>query len=114
MSVYPPNEPSQYQQPYQAEETNLLAIISLISGILAWIGLFGLGGLVAVITGHMAKGQIASSAGRMTGDGLATAGLVLGYLNIAITLIGICLVVLIFAGLISGAAVCPFIFQPTY
>jgi hypothetical protein len=114
MSVYPPNEPSSYQQPYGPSETNLLSIISLISGILAWLGIFGLGGLVAVITGHMAKGQIASSAGRQTGDGLATAGLVLGYLNLALFVLGICLALLIFAGVISGAAICPFIFQPGY
>ena len=63
--------------------------------------------------GHVAKNQIRSSAGRMGGDGLATAGLVLGYLNIAITLIGLCLLVLVVTGVISGAVICPFLFNGT-
>src|SRR5512138_2150488 len=106
MSEYPPY----YSQQYPAAETNIWAVVSLISGILGWLGIVGLGGLAAVITGHIAKSQIRSSAGRMGGDGLATAGLVLGYLNIALAVFGICLVILVFAGVISGAAICPFIF----
>jgi hypothetical protein len=46
----------------------------------------------------------------MSGDGFATAGLILGYLNIALTIAGICLFVLITLGVISGAAICPFVF----
>jgi hypothetical protein len=114
MTVYPPNEQTPYNQSYQPAEINMLAIVSLISGILGWLGIFGLGGIVAVITGHMAKGQIATSGGRQTGDGLATAGLVLGYLNIAFFLLGLCLLGLIIAGVVSGAAICPFIFTSGY
>ncbi len=106
MSEYPPP----YSTQYSATETNIWAVVSLISGVLAWLGVFGLGGIAAVITGHIAKSQIRSSAGRMTGDGLATAGLVLGYLNLAMVVLATCLIVLIFAGVISGAAICPFIF----
>jgi hypothetical protein len=106
VSEYPPS----VSQQYPATETNVWAIVSLISGILGWLGVFGLGGLAAVIAGHVAKSQIRTSAGRMAGDGLATAGLVLGYLNLALTVLAICLFVLVFAGVISGAAICPFIF----
>lgn len=95
---------------YPATETNIWAVISLISGILSWLGVFGLGGLIAVVCGHVAKNQIANSGGRMTGDGFATAGLVLGYLNLALTLAGICLALLMLAGVISGAVFCPFFF----
>jgi len=98
---------------YQPTETNILAIVSLISAILGWVGVFGLGGLAAVITGHLAKGQIRESGGRVGGDGLATAGLVLGYLNLAFTLVVLCLVLLMIAGVISGAAICPFLFAPS-
>jgi len=65
--------------------------------------------VVAIITGHMARRQIKTSLGRQTGDGIATAGLVLGYLNLAFTVLGLCLAGLILTGVISGAAVCPFI-----
>ncbi len=106
MSEYPPP----YSTPYPAAETNVWAIISLISGILAWLGVFGLGGLAAVVCGHVAKSQIRANAGRQTGDGFATAGLILGYLNLALVVLGGCLAILVFAGVISGAAICPFIF----
>ena len=113
MSYEGPNPPS-YEAGYTAQETNIWAIVSLISGILGWLGIFGIGGIAAVIAGHVAKGQIRDSAGRMGGDGLATAGLVLGYLNLAITVLGICLFILMVAGVISGAVICPFLFNNSY
>lgn len=67
-----------------------MAIISLISGILGWSFVPFIGGIVAVITGHLAKKEIRESGGNLTGDGLATGGLVLGYANIAITVCAIC------------------------
>lgn len=106
MSEYPGTQP--YAQ--VPTETNVWAVVSLISAILSWIGVFGLGGIAAVICGHVAKNQIRASQGRMGGDGLATVGLVLGYLNIALAVMAVCLGVLVFAGVISGAAICPFIF----
>jgi hypothetical protein len=104
-----------YETTYPAYETSVMAIVSLISGILGWLGVFGLGGIIAVVTGHIAKNQIRDSAGRVGGDGIATAGLVLGYLNIAFAVLAVCLVVLVFTGVIAGAAVCPFLITtPTY
>ncbi len=112
MSEYPQSEyPQQEYTSSPFAETNILALISLISGVLAWLGLFGLGGLVAVVTGHIAKNQIRESMGQQTGEGVATAGLVLGYLNIVMTLLVLCLAVLMFAGVIGGFAVCPFVVE---
>jgi len=87
-------------------ETSGWAIFSLISGLLGWMGVFGVGGLAAIIAGHVAKSQIRSSQGRLGGDGLATAGLVLGYLNIGLAILGGCLLLLIFGGLISMPIFC--------
>jgi hypothetical protein len=95
-----------YPPPTMATTTSGWAIFSLIAGILGWLGVFGLGGIAAVIGGHIAKNQIRASAGSVSGSGLATAGLVLGYANIAISLIGLCLGVLIFAGAIAAPAIC--------
>lgn len=61
-------------------ETNGKAIASLVFGIL-W--LFGLGSLLAVILGHMAKKEIDRSEGRQSGRGIAVAGLILGWLGVA-------------------------------
>lgn len=91
-------------------ETSGWAIFSLISGILGWMGIFGIGGLAAIIAGHIAKNKIRSSQGRLGGDGFATAGLVLGYLNVGLAFFGICLTLLIFGGLISMPIFCvPFL-----
>lgn len=85
----------------QGKKTSTNAIISLISGALAWLGLFGLGGVLAVIFGHVAKKEIREANETIDGDGLATAGLVLGYSNLALTIVGACLAVLIIAGAIA-------------
>jgi hypothetical protein len=60
-------------------ETSGKAIFSLISGILFLIPPFS---LVAVIFGHLSLSEIRRSAGRLSGRGLAVAGLVLGYLGV--------------------------------
>jgi hypothetical protein len=85
-----------------------MAIISLIAGIVSWIMLPLIAGIAAVITGHMAKREIRESGGRLTGDGLATAGLVLGYLNLGVTVLGVCA----FLVLLALGVTMPFICFP--
>ena len=78
-----------------------LAIISLVAGILGLTVLFGVGSIVAVITGHMAKNEITKSDGSLGGSGMATAGLITGYVGIAL-LACICLIfALSFAGIFT-------------
>ncbi|MEA4907278.1 MAG: DUF4190 domain-containing protein [Chloroflexi bacterium] len=101
-----PEYETQSYTPSPGLPTSSNAIISLICGVLAWLGIFGLGGILAVIFGHIAKNEIRASNGVMGGDGLATAGLVLGYANIAIAVLGFCLFFLILAGIISSPLVC--------
>ncbi|MCX7043707.1 MAG: DUF4190 domain-containing protein [Gammaproteobacteria bacterium] len=79
--------------------TSNLAIISLVSGILGWTILPWVASLVAIVTGHMARAEIRRSAGTMEGDGLAVAGLVLGYAMVVISFIGLMLILLFFGGL---------------
>ncbi len=80
-------------------QTNALAIVSLVLGLLGWTLLPFLGSLGAVICGHIARAQIRSNPATMEGDGLAIAGLVLGWSLIIITLVSILAVVLFFGGL---------------
>ncbi|MFL5804239.1 MAG: DUF4190 domain-containing protein [Roseiflexaceae bacterium] len=63
------------------------AIVSLVFGILSWIGLFFIGGIVAVVAGHMARNEIRNSGGQIGGSGMAMAGLILGYANIALSVL---------------------------
>jgi hypothetical protein len=76
--------------------TSTLATIALILGALSWFLIPIIGGIGAVITGHMARNEIRRSGGQISGDGLALAGLVLGYLNVGLAglaVIGFCLLV---------------------
>jgi hypothetical protein len=78
--------------PYQQQlPTSGMATASLIMGILGWTLLPLLGSLIAIVTGHMAKSEIRNSMGQIGGDGLATAGLVLGYLSLGMFVCG-CLI----------------------
>lgn len=87
--------PSQQQfPPPVAAQTSTMAIVSLIAGILSWFMLPVVGAVVAVITGNMAKKEIRASGGLLTGDGLATAGLVLGWIQLGLTLVGVCVAVI--------------------
>jgi Domain of unknown function (DUF4190)/Domain of unknown function (DUF1707) len=79
-----PPAPVPYAFPAAIPETNGLAIASLTAGIL-WLG--WLGSIAAVIFGHVALAQIKRSNGRETGQGLAVAGLVLGWLGVGTLLL---------------------------
>src|SRR6516164_414969 len=74
---------SQPGRQYAAPETDGKAIGSLILGILAIFPFGFLAGIPAVVLGHMSKSSIAKSMGRLKGDGMATAGLIMGYFSVA-------------------------------
>lgn len=59
-------------------ETSGKAIVSLVTGL---IGIFPIC-VVAIIYGHLALSDIKKSAGRLSGRGMAIAGLVLGYMGV--------------------------------
>lgn len=91
----------QENNPGYVRQTSSLAVISLIAGIASYFIVPVLGALVAVITGGMAKKEILQSGGRITGFGMANWGLILGWINIALGLIGICIFLLTILGVIS-------------
>src|SRR5690606_41833540 len=63
-------------------------------GIVSWFILPLIGALAAIITGHMARAEIRREAGQIEGDGLAIAGLVLGYGQIALCVLAFIAIVL--------------------
>jgi hypothetical protein len=81
------------------KRTSTLAIVSLVSGILGWSLVPWIGSLVAIITGHMARAEIRRESDTVEGDGLAIAGLVLGWGAIAATILLVVLVFMFFGGL---------------
>ena len=81
-------------------ENNMLAIISLVAGILGWTLLPFLGSIAAVICGHLARADIRRAPTRYSGDGFAVAGLVLGWLGILFWLAVAFVFVAFFGGLV--------------
>ncbi len=85
-------------------QTSVLAVVSLVFGILGWTLLPFLGGIVAVICGHLARGEIRREPDRLEGDGMAVAGLVLGYASLVLGLLFLLAIFLFFGGLVWFAA----------
>jgi len=94
-----PAAPVPVAQPQWAK-TNSLAITSLICGVAQFM--FGpLATVPAVVCGHMARSQI-----RRTGEqgaGMALAGLVLGWVGVAFTVLVVIAIVLLVAAVSSGS-----------
>lgn len=80
-------------------QTSVLAVVSLVFGILGWNLLPFVGSVVAVICGHMARSEIRRSQCTLEGDGLAVAGLVMGYLIIGLSVLVVAALFLFFGGL---------------
>lgn len=83
----------------QVRQTSTLAVVSLVMGILGWTLLPFIGSVVAIITGHLARAEIRREPARLEGDGLALAGLVLGWLSVVLWVVGIVFVVMFLGGM---------------
>lgn len=98
-------QPSMQQTPPppHASETNTLAIISLVCGVLGWTLLPFLGSIGAIITGHLARAEIRRKP-HQQGDGMALAGLILGWVSIILAIGAVILIVVLFGGLAAFLA----------
>jgi len=82
--------------------TCTLAVVSLCFGIAAWTVLPFIGAIVAVICGHLARRDIRQTVSEpLDGDGLAVTGLVLGYAQLALSLLT-AIALLIFGSVLLG------------
>jgi Domain of unknown function (DUF4190)/Domain of unknown function (DUF1707) len=75
-----------YPYPRAGQRTNAMAIASLACGV-GQIFLWFIAGVPAIVFGHVARRQIRESG--EAGDGLALAGLILGYIGVLGPLIAI-------------------------
>ena len=89
----------------QPAQTSGTAIASLVFGIVSWVALPVIGALVAIICGHVARSEIRRvPIGTIEGDGMALAGLILGYVQLAFcVLLVIGIIMLVMFGLSLGA-----------
>ena len=82
-----------------ARRESSMAVVSLASGILCWLVVPFIGAVVAVVTGVSARREIRASGGTVGGWNMATVGLWLGAINLALFAMAVLVVVgLIFAG----------------
>ncbi|WP_343652366.1 DUF4190 domain-containing protein [Stenotrophomonas sp.] len=85
-------------------QTSTVAVLSLVLGIAGWTVLPFVASIVAIITGHMARAEIRRRPTDLDGDGLALTGLILGWLNVGMVLLGILALIAFFGGLAWLAA----------
>jgi len=90
--VRPPAEERPCPPAPEAPRTSALALASLATGISAYFLFPIAGAIAAVITGFLAQNEIRASHGRLTGSAFATAGLVLGWLQIGLVILFVILV----------------------
>jgi hypothetical protein len=85
----PYGQPGYGQPGYgQPRQTSPLAIVSLVLGILGLpCCMFFVLGIAAVVTGLIGRKQIRESQGRLKGDGMALAGIVLGVVAVMFALV---------------------------
>jgi hypothetical protein len=89
---FDPVQPPSYSrptQPAQAAQPNFQTITARTSGKAVAslvLALFGIS-LLSVIFGHIARGEIRRSNGTLTGDGLALAGLIIGWIGMGLWLL---------------------------
>src|SRR6266487_5240319 len=88
--ITPPPPPS---APSPAPSTAPTAIWSLVPAILSFFCGWLFTAIPAVIFGHVARSKIRKSGGALGGMGIATAGLILGYLALVLGVMGIPLLV---------------------
>lgn len=75
--------------------TNALAIVSLVSS-LAGLSVFPwLGSIIGIITGYLGRKEIAASAGTEDGEGMAKAGVILGWIGALLPLVGLLIIVVL-------------------
>jgi hypothetical protein len=95
MSVKPPSPPPAPSPPSPAyvsassAPTSGLAIASLLLGIGGLTLLPLLGSILALVFGYMARNDIRKRPGQVSGDGLALAGIVLGWIAVGLSVLGL-------------------------
>jgi hypothetical protein len=73
------------------------AVAALVLGILGLVSCGPIAAIPAIVVGRSAQREIDASGGMVTGRGLATAGVVLGWIEVAVMVLGALAVALLYA-----------------
>ncbi len=85
-------QPQSSYNPPAVLPTSMLALTSLIAGILGFTAFPVLGTFVALITGYMARQETRAIPPTASGDGIATAGIIMGWIQIGLGVFAFCCV----------------------
>ena len=85
MSQFPPPPPVPYGGGAAPRRTNGMAIAALVCGICGFLCFIP--AILGIVFGFVARGQIRNTGGVQGGDGMARAGIILGFAWIALTVI---------------------------
>lgn len=91
------------EQPATGQKTSTLAIGSLVASILGLTALPTVGSVIGLVLGYVARTEIRDDES-VTGEGLATAGIILGWIGVALTFVAFLLVAFI---IVFGFAAVP-------
>ena len=93
----------------EPKRTSVWAVVSLIMGIANFVGFGFFGALIALISGYVAKNEIRDGNGQIEGERLASAGVILGWIGMASTILVLCLLVALFVLGFAGTALFGFL-----
>ena len=88
----PPPPPGSEGYGYATPQTNQKALWSMILGIVSIVCCGLLAGIPALVLGNSARKEIEASRGAQAGAGMAQAGVILGWISIAISLLMLILI----------------------
>lgn len=99
--------PPSHGYPPPAPPTNGLAIASLVLSLLGLVNVLPLlGTVLGLIFGYSARNQIAQRRGTQGGEGLAKAGIIIGWVTVGIWALSICVVIIFGVAVPGGLASC--------
>ncbi len=84
-----------YGQTASAPQTSGYAIASLVCSIASWFLVPFIGGVLGVVFGHIARGEIRRSQGWKSGNGLALSGLIIAYIHLVVVIVAVAFIVLL-------------------
>ncbi|MEO8106398.1 MAG: DUF4190 domain-containing protein [Actinomycetes bacterium] len=97
----PPITPGQFPSPWAAPPPNSgKAVAALVLGILGIVSCQVLG-VVAIVLGQQAGDEIAASGGRLGGEGFARAGVIMGWVAVALLVLSL-VGLLVFFGIVAA------------
>lgn len=75
-----------------ATQTSGMAVASLVMGLAGWTIIPFIGSVLAIVFGYAARKEIRQRPDELSGEGMAVAGLVLGWIMVGLSVLALCLV----------------------